>query len=162
MKAPPSRDSVRKNSSPALCSRAVPTMWSGPVATVRAQLLSAKNTATPATARNMTRGTSTCGRLVSSAYTGACSKPRKAAMQKQSAVPTPAPVRVSGSKACSERPWAPGSATAAMSKTTTRTTSMSSSTPSTRALTSIFSRPSAPTARTAGSAGIHQATSRSA
>ncbi len=162
VKVPPRRDSVRKNSSPALCFWDVPTMAEGPVATVRAQLLSAKNTATPPTARNITRGTRTCGRLVSSAYTGACSKPRNAAMQKHSAVPTPAPVRVSGLKACSDRPSWPGSARAATSKTTTRSTSMTSSTPSTRALTSIFSQPSRPTASAATRAGIHQATSISA
>lgn len=162
VKVPPSRDSVRKNSSPALCSCEVATMPAGPVATVRAQLLIAKNTATPVTARNITRGTRTCGLLVSSAYTGACSKPRKAAMQKHRAVPTPAPVRVSGLKACSDSPSLPGSAIAAMSKTTTRSTSMTSRTPSTRAFTSIFSQPSAPTAARATSDGIHQATSRSA
>ncbi|CAM5246342.1 hypothetical protein SHIRM173S_10311 [Streptomyces hirsutus] len=38
VKVPPSRDSVRKNSSPALCSCEVATMPAGPVATVRAQL----------------------------------------------------------------------------------------------------------------------------
>ncbi len=91
VKVPPSRSSVRKNRSPALCSCAVPTILSGPVATVRAQLLSAKKTATPPTARNMTRGTSTCGRLVSSAHTGACSKPRKAAMQQTARSPRPLP-----------------------------------------------------------------------
>ena len=73
-----------------------------------AQELSAKKTATKPTARNITRATRMCGRLVSSAYTGACSKPRKAAMQKHRAVPRPAPVRVSGLKACRDRPSVAG------------------------------------------------------
>lgn len=133
----------------------------GPAATVSAHELMAKKTATKPTAMNITRGTRMCGRLVSSAYTGACSKPVKAAMQKHRAVPTPAPVRVSGLKACSDRPSLAGSPIAATSKTTTSATSTSRSTPSTRAFTSIFSRASAPTASTATSAGIHQAMLRS-
>ncbi len=67
VKAAPSRSSVRKNSRPALCSWEVGTIVAGPVATVSAQLLRAKKTATPVTARNITRGTRTCGLLVSSA-----------------------------------------------------------------------------------------------
>ena len=80
-------------------------------------------------------------------------------MQKQSAVPSPAPVRVSGLKACSDRPSGPGSAMAATSKMTTRTHSISSSTPRTRALRSIFSQARTATAATEASAKIHQATS---
>ena len=67
MKVVPSRDSVRWKRSPALCSRASPTIPEGPDATVSAQELIMKKRATKPMARNITRATTMCGRRVSSA-----------------------------------------------------------------------------------------------
>ncbi len=64
---PPSRGPVRAKIRPGPSSPAVATTWSGPVATPISQELSAKKTATKPTARNITRATTVCGRLVSSA-----------------------------------------------------------------------------------------------
>lgn len=79
-------------------------------------------------------------------------------MQKHSAVPKPAPVRVLGEKACSDTPCGPGSDRKLMSKTTISRVSISSSTPRTRALTSIFSAPKMPMIATPPRAYHHQST----
>ena len=131
----------------------------GPVATVSAQELSAKKTATkPIGQEHHARheDVRAAGLLGVHGCLLEAEEGGDAEAQRGADAGAAEGVRVEGVQG--QALLAAGSATAAMSKMTTRATSTTSRTPSTRALTSIFSQPSAPTTRAAISAGIHQAT----